>query len=84
MCRALLILVLNLPVISTACTLFYRMYQLVEDVVFGASNDLGSEKAAALMSTHTAPHQSPELRPVIESYIDDPSCTCMPALCRCC
>lgn len=74
MCRALLILVLNLPVISTACTLFYRMYQLVEDVVSGASNDIGSEKAAVLMSTDTAPHQSPEQRPVLGNYIDDPSC----------
>lgn len=64
-CRGILILIMNLPGVSTACTLFFRIFQLVEDTL-----GLASDKVLEAASNNKSHHQRE-----MENYMDDPSCT---------
>lgn len=67
-CRRILILIMNLPGVSTACTLFFRILQLVDDTLGLTSPS--SDKRLESAPRGNAPHQRK-----LESYMDDPSCT---------
>ncbi|TYZ68209.1 hypothetical protein PybrP1_012985 [[Pythium] brassicae (nom. inval.)] len=64
-CRGILILIMNLPGVSTACTLLYRIFQLVDDTLGLTAND----------ALDVSPHRSHVRQKKLESYMDDPSLT---------
>lgn len=67
-CRGIFILIMNFPGVSTTCTLFYRIFQLVDDTLgltSSISGDMGLENAPRGNALHQR---------TLENYMDDSSC----------
>lgn len=74
-CRGILILIMNLPGVSTACTLLYRIFQLVDDTL--GLTTTASDARENHHSSHHRSHTRQKLKTTKtrESYMDDPSRT---------
>lgn len=78
-CRGVLILIMKFPGISTACTLLYRIVQLVDDTLGLTASDSfesspSSPSATRSRSHHHIHNHRSSSQPRLESYMDDPSC----------
>lgn len=78
-CRGIFILIMRVPGVSTACALFYRVLQLVEDTVRYStttilemvSAEVGGATGSEASDSRGFHHSHHRHRP--ESYIGDPS-----------